>query len=93
MAHVSLEGMLLSGRVGALVFCRRGKGVYARAWVRPTDPKKPKQLIQRKKFQAAVQAWQELLPEDKDKYRKRGAASHRQGYHLFVAEYLALNKT
>jgi hypothetical protein len=90
MANVSIEGLLLSGRVGALVFCRRGRGTYARAWVRPADPKTPNQKIQRGRVGAAVQAWRELSDEDKDKYRRRAAPTRRHGYHLFVAEFLAL---
>ncbi|APR88462.1 hypothetical protein A7982_13811 [Minicystis rosea] len=83
------SGFALSGAVSGLVFCHRGKGVYARAHVVPRDPKSESQRARRAAFQAAVAAWRALSGAERESFRKRATRHGRTGYHLFMAERLA----
>lgn len=83
-----VSGFFFSGAIGGVVFCKRGNGVYARAHVRPRDPKTAAQIDKRRHFQAAVVAWRALPEPDKAALRKRAAREGRTGYHLFLAEFL-----
>jgi hypothetical protein len=83
-----VSGFFFSGAIGGVVFCKRGNGVYARAHVRPRDPKTAAQLDERSRFQAAVAAWRALPEPEKTAFRKRAAREGRTGYHLFLAEFL-----
>ena len=87
---VPVGGFLaLSGRVGSLVFCRRGNRLFVRQWVRPKDPKSLGQLERRGRFSQAVAAWRALSDEEKDSYRERAKWQSRSGYNLFVSEHLS----
>ena len=83
-----LQGVSLSGRIGDQVFCKRGKGVYVRSWVRPKDPKTELQQQKRLQFEAAVAAWRALPEPEKEAFRKRAAREGRTGYNLFLSEFL-----
>lgn len=78
----------LSGKIGDQVFCKRGKGVYVRTWVRPKDPRTELQQQKRLQFEAAVAAWRALPEPEKDALRKRAAREGRTGYNLFLSEFL-----
>jgi len=84
-----VAGFQLSGAMGGIVFCRRAGGVYARAYVVPSDPKTPAQLDRRSHFRAAVVAWRALPISEKEKWRKRASRTERTGYHLFLTEFIA----
>lgn len=88
----ALSGFIVSGKVGGVVICRRGRGVYMRAWVRPKNPKTKAQRVHRSSFKEAVRAWKELPEQDKDAYRRRAKLTGRSGYNLFVSEQLVLRR-
>jgi hypothetical protein len=85
---VPVSGFFLSGAVGPLVFCRRGNGVYARARVKPRDPKTVAQRDKRNRFGAAVAAWRALSDADRASVRRRAEFVGRTGYNLFIAEFM-----
>ena len=81
-------GMFFTGRMGPIVYCRRGNTVFARAWVRPKNPRSVKQRAHRGRMEAAVAAWKGLSEEEKDKYRNRAKYQSRTGYNLFISEFM-----
>lgn len=55
--------------------------------VNPYEPSEA-QLILRAKFAAGVLAWQNLTPEEKQEYNKRGKKISLPGFNLFLREYM-----
>lgn len=80
--------MFFTGRMGPVVFCRRGNTAFARAWVQPKNPRTIKQRAHRGRFESAVKAWKEMSEEDKERYRSRARFQGRTGYNLFLSEFM-----
>jgi hypothetical protein len=85
---IPVAGYVLQGKVGEVVFCKRGDTCYARARVVPRNPKSPAQNAKRERFRQAVLAWRALPDADKQAYAKRASFLRRTGYNLFIAEFL-----
>ncbi len=83
----------LSGRIGDLVYCRRGKGSYVRVYVKPTNPNSERQQAKRARFKQAVAAWRALSPEQQQAFALRAKPLGRTGYHLFLSEFMTGSPT
>jgi hypothetical protein len=58
-------------------------------YYKPADPKTPAQLNQRNKIRLAVLAWQTLIEEQKNFYRKKEPIRPiMSGYNFFIREYI-----
>lgn len=86
------EPVLLSGRgvplgMSDTVFCVWKGKQYVRRYVKPQNPRTPKQMAQRKRMGAVVKMWRTLPPKVKAEYNRRaeelGTCS---GFNLFVSE-------
>jgi hypothetical protein len=86
---IPVAGHLLSGKVGDVVYVRRGNQVYVRAFVPPHDPRTRPQLKQRSRFRTGVAAWKRLPDAKKEEYRRRGEFQFRTGFQLFMSEFLS----
>jgi hypothetical protein len=85
---VPIHGFLLSGKVGDVVFYRRGKTACVRFWVPPRDPRTEGQLKQRERLRAAVVSWKRLSAAEKQLWQRRAELMGRVGYQLFLSESL-----
>ena len=56
---------------------------------RPPPSNTPAQDVRRKKFAAAILAWQGLTLEQKMVYHTRTVGHHLSGYNLFIKEYMS----
>ena len=83
------SGMLLTGTLGNLVICRRGRTTYVRTRVTPNNPRSDAQVEHRGRFKEAVAAWRALSPEDKERFRERALWQQRTGYNLFISEHMS----
>lgn len=55
---------------------------------RPPESRSAAQAIQRNKMQAAVAAWRELTPQQKQEYNTKASKKARTGYNLFIQRFL-----
>ena len=83
-----IAGHVFSGKLGEIVFCKRGNSVYVRARVVPKNPRSPAQTEGRERFRKAVLAWRALSDPEKKKYQDRAWSQGRTGYNLFLAEVM-----
>ena len=77
----------ISGKLGNLVFYKRGDKIFVRKWVRPSDPCTDLQIKQRQNFSQLIKIWQNMNPS-----MKKSWAAHplRKGspYNTFMSENL-----
>ncbi|MCP4147536.1 MAG: hypothetical protein GY757_07280 [bacterium] len=87
MARVYTNPLIdsFSGKMGNLVFYRRGNAVYCRKWVKPRDPKSPAQLARRGSFALCVFSWQQLDNKTRKTWRKYGRSKNIPGYNAFIS--------
>ena len=85
-----LSSLEAHGKFDKLIYGKVGKtgNQYAKRYAKPTNPRSPRQKVQRSKYSEAVDAWNNLDPEEKKTYIHKTAGSRRTGYNQFVAEYI-----
>ena len=77
----------ISGRLDDLVFYRRGGKNYVRKWVKPKDPRSPKQVARRENFACLVKTWQNMNSAMKKTWRQY-PGKHGRPYNAFMSENL-----
>ena len=79
-----------SGRFREKVFVTRsGQETHIRPYVKPRDPKTPKQIVHREKFRLASLAWTKLTPEEKEPYNQLAKQEGKcSGFNLFIKEQI-----
>lgn len=60
-------------------------------YYRPTNPNTPAQQAGRTKFAEAIAGWQALSPVDKQNYNSKAKRHSRNGYSLYISEYMRYN--
>jgi len=77
---------------GSGVFRRNGKRTILCAWYTPTNPQTSFQQAGRSAFKLAVETWQSLSDEDKQKWKYYQDHQRRRpvmdGYNLFISKFL-----
>lgn len=58
---------------------------------RPTNPKSEQQQANRAVFAQGVAGWHELTAEEKLNYRRIGAKQNRNGFQIYMKEYMRAN--
>lgn len=87
LAEMTPEGLRPRGRIGDVVFYKRNGRFFSRQYVKPADPRTPKQEAQRARFRRAHEAWKQLSEQAKRVLDVRAERLGRySGYQLFMSE-------
>ncbi len=78
----------ISGRLGNLVFYKRGGTLCVRSHVIPRNPDTEAQRAVREAFREAVRAWQAMSPDDQYVFTRKARFLNMSGYNLYISIYL-----
>lgn len=91
MPHLSEAA---SGKhVEGYVFASWKGRTYVKRYAKPHNPRSEKQQKHRRLFREAVQAYQALLPEEKDRLNHEANARKITGLNLFMSRYMRERET
>ena len=90
MATAILNPMFesISGRIGNVVFYRRGNRQCVRTYVVPNNPDTVLQGEVRRNFASAVRSWQKMTPDERYAYTRKARRMNMSGYNLFISFFI-----